>query len=410
MTGKVTDNLAGNLAGNLVGHTPDFGLYIHWPFCLSKCPYCDFNSHVVSAVDEDKWQKALLSELSHMAELSDHSRYGRRPLTSIFVGGGTPSLMPVRLLGRLIEEAEKLFGFAPDIEITAEANPTSVETNKLQGFQSAGINRLSLGVQALDDDALGFLGRGHSAQEAITALETARTLFARLSVDLIYGRKDQTADHWRGELSKALSFGLDHLSLYQLTIEQGTQFYTRARAGEILSLNDDEMASLYEITEELTNAQNMDCYEVSNYAKDGGASRHNLTYWRTGDWIGIGPGAYGRLTMTDGAAYYRQETALRRSPTGWLEQALRDGHGIDKTARETGDTIIEEILMMGLRLAEGVPLSRITRLTGQSEWPFAPDTLTPFIEAGWLRFDNDHLSASFEGRIRLNYILQKLLA
>ena len=401
--------MTGNMTGNISGNTPDFGLYIHWPFCLSKCPYCDFNSHVASAVDEDKWQEAMLSELSYMAELSDCSRYGRRPLTSIFVGGGTPSLMPVRLLGRLITQAESLFGFAPDIEITAEANPTSVETSKLQGFHSAGINRLSLGVQALDDEALAFLGRGHSAQEAITALTTARTIFDRLSVDLIYGRKDQTAAHWRGELSQALSFGLDHLSLYQLTIEQGTQFYTRARAGEILSLNDDDMAGLYAITEELTKAQNMHCYEVSNYAKQGAASRHNLTYWRTDDWIGIGPGAYGRMSLTKDDAYYRQETALRRSPTGWLEQTLHDGHGIDNTQLETGDTIIEEILMMGLRLAEGVPLSRITRLTGRTDWPFDKQALAPFIEAGWLSLNGDHLSASFEGRIRLNYILQKLL-
>lgn len=401
--------MTGKMSGNMSGNTPDFGLYIHWPFCVSKCPYCDFNSHVASAVDEEKWQQALLSELSHMAELSDRSRYGRRPLTSIFVGGGTPSLMPVPLLARLIEEAETLFGFAPDIEITAEANPTSVETSKLQGFQSAGINRLSLGVQALDDEALAFLGRGHSAQEAITALEKARSLFERLSVDLIYGRKDQTAAQWRSELSQALSFGLDHLSLYQLTIEQGTQFYTRARAGEILNLNDDDMAGLYEITEELTIAQNMHCYEVSNYAKQGGASRHNLTYWRTDDWVGIGPGAYGRMSMTDGATYYRQETAMRRSPTGWLDQTLREGHGIDKTHHEKGNTIIEEILMMGLRLAEGVPLSRITRLTGRTDWPFTQDALTPFIESGWLTLEGDHLAASFEGRIRLNYILQKLL-
>ena len=388
---------------------PDISLYIHWPFCRKKCPYCDFNSHVASDIDEAAWQKAFIAELEHMARLSETATYGKRPLHSIFIGGGTPSLMPIALLGTVLERAESLFGFAADIEITAEANPTSVETEKLQGFYDAGVNRLSLGVQALDDEALHFLGRGHSAQEAITALTTARTIFDRLSVDLIYGRKYQTAAHWRGELSQALSFGLDHLSLYQLTIEQGTQFYTRARAGEILSLNDDDMAGLYAITEELTKAQNMHCYEVSNYAKQGAASRHNLTYWRTDDWIGIGPGAYGRMSLTKDDAYYRQETALRRSPTGWLEQTLHDGHGIDNTHLETGDTIIEEILMMGLRLAEGVPLSRITRLTGRTDWPFDKQALAPFIEAGWLSLDGDHVSASFEGRIRLNYILQKLL-
>lgn len=385
---------------------PDFGLYIHWPFCLSKCPYCDFNSHVVSTIDEGAWQTALSAELGHMARLAEQSKHGLRPLTSIFVGGGTPSLMPVDLLASLIAQAEALFGFDDAIEITAEANPTSVETEKLQGFYDAGIRRVSLGIQALDDEALSFLGRGHSAKEAIQALEKARLLFDSLSVDLIYGRKDQSAEAWEKELSHALSFGLDHLSLYQLTIEQGTQFYTRARAGEILNLDDDAMAILYEVTEQMTGAHNMACYEISNYAKQGAQSRHNLTYWRSQDWIGIGPGAFGRMTMEDG----RMETATRRSPQGWLAQCAEKNHGIDHQHLEKDDAVIEEILMMGLRLAEGVPLSRLTALTGRKTWPFAEDALDDFIKEGWLTLSENRLCASFEGRLRLNYILKTLLA
>ena len=385
---------------------PDFGLYIHWPFCLSKCPYCDFNSHVVSAIDEGAWHKALSAELYHMARLADQSKHGRRPLTSIFVGGGTPSLMPVDLLASLIRQAEALFGFDDAIEITAEANPTSVETDKLQGFYEAGIRRLSLGVQALEDEALAFLGRGHSAKEAIRALETARQLFDRLSIDLIYGRKDQSAAAWEQELSDALSFGLDHLSLYQLTIEQGTQFYTRARAGEILNLDDDAMAHLYEVTEGMVKTHNMANYEISNYAKTGAQSRHNLTYWRSQDWIGIGPGAYGRMTLEGG----RQETATRRSPQGWLAQCAEQGHGIDRHHLETGDAVLEEIMMMGLRLAEGVPLSRLRELTGADKWPFAKQALDDFISEGWLALSDERLIATFEGRLRLNYILKTLLA
>ena len=387
-------------------NSPDLGLYIHWPFCLSKCPYCDFNSHVVATIDEGAWHQALSSELAHMAELCEASSYGKRPLTSIFIGGGTPSLMPVSLLASLITQAETHFGFTPNIEITAEANPTSVETAKLQGFYDAGVNRISLGVQALDDDALAFLGRGHSAKEAIAALDTARQLFDRLSVDLIYGRAGQSAAAWEKELTQALSCGLDHLSLYQLTIEQGTQFYTRHKKGEILNLGEDDMADLYEVTEAHITDHDMACYEISNYAKQGAESRHNLIYWRTDDWIGIGPGAFGRMTMPQG----RQEIATRRSPAGWLSQTSITGNGIDTKTLETDDAIMEEIFMMGLRAAEGVPLSRLTRLTGAKKWPFAQGDIASLCEAGWLICDETRIRASFEGRLRLNYILQTLLA
>jgi len=383
------------------------GLYIHWPFCLSKCPYCDFNSHVVTQIDEEAWQTALISELEHMARFSETSTYRKRPLHSIFVGGGTPSLMPTKLLHAVIEKAQSLFGFIPDIEITAEANPTSVETDKLQGFYEAGVNRLSLGVQALDDTSLHFLGRGHNSQEALKALEKARHLFDRLSIDLIYGRKDQTAEQWQRELSHALSFDLDHLSLYQLTIEPGTQFYTRARRGEVLSLNDDDMADLYQITETQTALHHLSNYEVSNYATQKGQSRHNLLYWRSQDWLGIGPGAHGRLTKDNG----RLETVTRRSPQGWLSQVNEQSHAIDTQQLDTGTAIIEEIMMMGLRLAEGVPLSRLSAVQDTSAgWPFDAGCIQQFQDEGWLEVTPTHMKASFEGRLRLNYILQALLA
>ena len=387
-------------------NSSQLGLYIHWPFCLSKCPYCDFNSHVASDIDEEAWHKALITELHHMAELSQRSAYGRRPLSSVFFGGGTPSLMPTRIMSSLITEAEKLFGFMADIEITAEANPTSVETAKLQGFQQAGVNRVSLGIQSLDDTALSFLGRGHSANEAIKALELSRELFDRVSIDLIYGLKDQSVADWEGQLSKALSFDLDHLSLYQLTIEPGTQFYSRARKGEVLNLDDDAMADLYLITETQTAAHGLFNYEVSNYARSGAQSRHNLLYWRCQDWLGIGPGAHGRLTLADG----RREIVTRRSPQGWLTQIQDKGHGISQSMVDNQEAICEEILMMGLRLSEGVPLSRLSQLAGTSDWPFTRQQIEPLISEGWLSLENDQLIANFEGRLRLNYMLQALLA
>ena len=383
-----------------------FGLYIHWPFCLSKCPYCDFNSHVSQQIDIPRWQEALLTELTAMAAFYDQHFDKRQPFSSLFFGGGTPSLMPPSIMEALITSAETLFGFTSDIEITAEANPTSVETQKLADFKSAGINRVSMGVQALDDEALRFLGRGHSANDAIIAMEKARHLFDRLSIDLIYGRIGQSQDAWRTELSQALSFGLDHLSLYQLTIEQGTQFYTRHKAGEALAVPDDEMASLYEITEEMAHQKGLFNYEVSNYAAHGAQSRHNLTYWRTGDWLGIGPGAYGRLTTPKG----RVETMMRRSPAGWLDQVQAQSHGVDKRQIDDKDALYEEIMMMGLRLAEGVPLARLRTLCGFADWPFHDKAVSSFIDAGWMTLTDEVMRLTLEGRLRLNFILQEILA
>ena len=389
----------------------DLGLYIHWPFCLSKCPYCDFNSHVASAIDHDEWQKAMLADLQQTARQLEASFYGRRPLSSIFIGGGTPSLMPPSLLQKLLESADDLFGFTDDIEITAEANPTSVETAKLTDFRSAGVNRISLGVQALDDQALAFLGRTHGADDAIAALQVARQLFERVSIDLIYGRQGQNPDQWHSELQQALSFGLDHLSLYQLTIEPGTVFHTRYRKGEALNLPDDDMAVLYDITEAEMLAHHMPCYEISNYAKSGSESRHNLIYWRSQDWLAIGPGATGRLTIkTDKDGLARTQTVKRKSPAGYLSQMADCGHSIASQETESGTPVLEEIMMMGLRLSEGVPLSRLTQLCDLSDWPFSDDVLAPFIEAEWLEKTNTHLKATYEGRLRLNYLLQALLA
>ena len=383
-----------------------FGLYVHWPFCRAKCPYCDFNSHVVQTIDEEAWRQALLTDLDHSLHQMTEAGGTIGPLSSIFFGGGTPSLMPPHIISDIIERAVSLCGATDDCEITAEANPTSTETATLRAFRDAGINRVSLGIQALDDEALRFLGRDHSATEALAALGQARDLFDRVSFDLIYGRVGQTAADWEAELTTALSFDLDHLSLYQLTIEQGTQFYTRHRKGETLSLSDDDMATLYEMTGDITKQAGLSHYEVSNYAKEGAQSRHNLIYWQTGDWLGIGPGATGRY-RGDGQ---RHEIVKRRSPSAYLQQIKETGHAIDSQYQETKEGYFEEIMMMGMRLKNGVPLSRLQAHLGLTSWPFAPDLVSPLTEAGWLTITDDVCRASDEGRLRLNYLLGRLLA
>ena len=272
-------------------HAP-LGLYIHWPFCLAKCPYCDFNSHVSDTVDMAAFGDALCQEMTHMAGLLA----AHRPLTSLFFGGGTPSLMAPALVGRVIDHANKLFGLDPAVEITAEANPTSVEAGRMLAFRRTGVNRVSMGVQSLDDKVLAFLGRAHSAAEAQQALDTIRTAFDQISIDLIYATPGQTKARWRQQLEQALAFDLTHLSLYQLTIEPGTVFYSRQRRGEVMTLNDDRAAALFDITQEMTGVAGLPAYEISNHAKPGFECRHNLTYWQGGDWLGIGPGAHGRFT------------------------------------------------------------------------------------------------------------------
>ena len=321
-------------------------LYIHWPFCLAKCPYCDFNSHVRSGVDTAAWEAALLADLRFEAELA-----AGEPLDSIFFGGGTPSLMPPELVARLLAEAELLWGFAPDIEITLEANPSSVETGKFGALAQAGVNRVSLGVQALDDDVLRFLGRLHDANEALVALETAQRHFKRVSFDLIYARPGQSEAQWYRELARALDFGTGHLSLYQLTIEPQTRFATDVRSAIITPLDDERAADLYIQTQEMTQAAGLPAYEISNHARPGEESRHNLTYWRYRDYVGIGPGAHGRR----GA----MATLRHKKPENYLAAVARQGHGLQDERALGKSEQASEALLMGLRLAEGVDLAAL---------------------------------------------------
>ena len=319
----------------------DLALYVHWPFCVSKCPYCDFNSHVRAQVDQEQWRDALLADLAYEAAQTP----GRR-LTSIFFGGGTPSLMPPATVAALIEAAGRHWGFAEGIEITLEANPSSVEAARFADLARAGVNRVSLGLQSLDDEALHFLGRAHDVQEGLMALGTAQSVFARVSFDLIYALPGQSADAWAAELERALGFGTGHLSLYQLTIEPGTRFAALAAKGELVPADPDESATLYELTQALTGAAGLPAYEISNHARRGEESRHNLAYWRYGTFAGVGPGAHGRR---NGLA-----TQRHRKPENWLNALDRNGHGIVEETQIPPAEQRVEALLMGLRLAEGI--------------------------------------------------------
>ena len=376
-------------------------LYIHWPFCLAKCPYCDFNSHVRDSIPQARFRAALRTELAWEAE-----RLGRRRLTSVFFGGGTPSLMEPETVARLLEDAFRFFEPAPDIEITLEANPTSVEAEKLAAFRDAGVNRASLGVQSLDPSALAMLGRQHSAGQAVAALEVARRIFPRLSFDLIYARPGQAEAAWRAELRAALALAADHLSLYQLTIEEGTRFETLHRRGEIVLPDGDAAAALYEATADEAGRFGLLPYEVSNYALPGAESRHNLTYWRYADYAGIGPGAHGRL-MLDGALV---ATRRHRAPEVWAERVERNGHG--STAQEVlipADKA-REMLLMGLRLSEGVDAARLLARSGVAlADAVEPDVLRDAIEAGYVTLADGRLTATPEGRLRLDSLLVALV-
>ncbi|MPY73122.1 MAG: coproporphyrinogen III oxidase [Alphaproteobacteria bacterium] len=377
-------------------------LYVHWPFCLSKCPYCDFNSHVRETIDQDRWRAALLGDLEAAAAAG-----GRRALTSIFFGGGTPSLMAARTAGAIIERAARLWSVTPDTEITLEANPTSVEAGRLADYRAAGVNRVSLGVQALDDAALRFLGRGHSAAEAVRAVEAAARIFDRFSFDLIYGRPGQTAGAWRAELAQALALADDHLSLYQLTLEPRTAFFRRAQAGEALILDEDGTAALYELTQSLLADAGMPAYEISNHAKPGRECRHNLVYWRYGDYLGVGPGAHGRHTA-EGA---KVATRRIRSPEDWLG-ALESGQGaLAEETRLDARERFTELMMMGLRLAEGVPMARIRAVCGEgAETWIDRGKLRDLVDEGYLDPAAGVLRATVAGRQRLDAVLAHLLA
>jgi oxygen-independent coproporphyrinogen-3 oxidase len=322
-------------------------LYIHWPFCLAKCPYCDFNSHVRNSVDHAAWQASLLADMHHEAEVA-----GGEPLTSIFFGGGTPSLMPPALVARLLDEAERLWGFAEGIEITLEGNPSSIEAANYAQLASAGINRASIGLQAFDNATLRFLGRLHDAEEGLAALDVAQRHFARVSFDLIYARPGQSVAAWTAELARALALGTGHLSLYQLTIEPGTRFETMVRKGDFIPLDEDAAADLFDLTREMTAAAGLPAYEISNHARPGEESRHNLAYWRYQDTCGIGPGAHGRR---GGVA-----TVRHRKPENWLAAVSGQGHGIVE-ARNLGQREqAAEAMLMGLRLNEGVDLASLS--------------------------------------------------
>jgi oxygen-independent coproporphyrinogen-3 oxidase len=377
-------------------------LYIHWPFCSAKCPYCDFNSHVRDRVDHDAFAAALRAELAYEA-----ARAGRRKLASIFFGGGTPSLMRPETVAALIGDATRLFDAVPDIEITLEANPTSVEREKLRAFRDAGVNRVSLGVQSLDAAALAFLGRRHDVAEAIRALEFAREIFSRASFDLIYARPGQTEASWRAELRQALALAADHLSLYQLTIEPGTQFATLHQRGDFALPEGEDAARLYDATADEAARFGLLRYEVSNYAKPGAESRHNLAYWRYGDYLGIGAGAHQRLTLADGSL---RAARRHRAPEEWLARVRRDGHAIVEEEALSPRDRSREALLMGLRLREGVDPARIEARCGV-RFGDAVDArmLAALIDDGLLAWRDGRLAATDAGILRLDALLPVLL-
>ncbi len=378
-----------------------FALYIHWPFCLSKCPYCDFNSHVRDTIDDARWRAALLTELDYVAR-----RTSGRTVDSIFFGGGTPSLMAPATVAAILERIAARWPMAADAEITLEANPTSVERKRLADIRAAGVNRLSLGVQALDDGALAFLGRQHSADEALAAVAEAARLFERYSFDLIYGRPEQDAAAWRGELDRALGHARGHLSLYQLTLEAGTPFHDLWRRGRLDPLDEDAAADLYTMTQEILDDAGLPAYEVSNHAAPGAESRHNLIYWRYGDYAGIGPGAHGRLTI-DGEKIATQRI---RSPEAWLEQVETAGHGEEPAETLSPDTQLTEIVLMGLRLAEGVPESRLVAACGRGiDDAFDPDRLAALIDGGFMTRSDGRIRTTPAGRTRLDAVIAHLL-
>ena len=374
---------------------------MHWPFCRAKCPYCDFNSHVRSAVDHGRWAEALVRELDHFAELTPG-----RSLSSIFFGGGTPSLMEPATVAAVIERAQQRWPCAPDIEITLEANPTSVEADRFRGFRAAGVNRVSLGVQALNDQDLALLGREHGAAEALAAVALAARVFPRHSFDLIYARPGQSPEDWRAELARALDHANGHLSVYQLTIEPGTRFHTLVQQGALHPLDQDRQGALYELTQAVLDEAGLPAYEISNHARAGEESRHNLVYWRYGEYVGIGPGAHGRLLL-DGV---RTATRTRRLPERWLAAVEGHGHGEEPREPVAAESQLIELLMMGLRLREGVPLARIEAIAGRP-WRdgLDPAGLARALAAGWLVLSDERLAATATGRQRLDGVLRALV-
>lgn len=381
-----------------------FGLYVHWPFCVSKCPYCDFNSHVREQVDARRWQAAYLAEIGHYAEAG----IGRgETITSIFFGGGTPSLMSPETAAAILERIARHWTLAPDLEVTLEANPNSAEAGKFAAFAAAGVNRLSIGVQSFDAAALKFLGRAHDAGEARRAIEAAQKAVPRYSFDLIYARPEQDEKSWRAELTEALKLAGDHLSLYTLTIEPNTGFAGSVARGVLHPMEADAQAALYDVTQAIMEDAGMPAYEISNHAKPGGESRHNLVYWRSGQYVGIGPGAHGRILRNGHWA----GTTTRRRPETWLEQVEAQGHGRESETPVSNAERAEEALMMGLRLREGVHAVNFRAATGLDLDVVVPAERSASLEkAGLLERTPDKIVATKDGRAVLDGLLAKLLS
>jgi len=378
---------------------PGFGVYVHWPFCLAKCPYCDFNSHVrYEKPDEARFTAAIAKELEHAAAIT-----GPRTVNSVFFGGGTPSLMSAETVAKILQEIKRHWTPAPDMEVTLEANPTSVEAERFRGYRTAGVTRVSLGVQSLNNDALKFLGRLHTAEEALNAVDIARKNFERISFDLIYARPGQTPTAWREELSRALHEGMEHLSVYQLTIEPGTPFETLFRKGSLKILDDEQGRALWDVTQELCNAAGLPAYEISNHARPGAECRHNLVYWRYGEYVGAGPGAHGRLGTGDG----RLATMTEKHPERWLARVEQDGHGLVVSDRLSRSEQADEYLLMGLRLREGIDLARYLKLAGE---PLDPAQIYALQEHGLIESKGGVLRVTASGFPLLDSIVADLAA
>ncbi|MEQ1941440.1 radical SAM family heme chaperone HemW [Mesorhizobium sp. VNQ89] len=379
-------------------NAPGFGVYVHWPFCAAKCPYCDFNSHVRhQPVDQERFVAAFETELATMRE-----RTGARTVTSIFLGGGTPSLMKPETVGAVLDAVAREWVVPDGIEVTLEANPSSVEAERFRGYRAAGVNRVSLGVQALHDRDLRFLGRLHNVEEALVAIDLARKTFPRLSFDLIYARPGQTPEQWEAELKEAIGYAVDHLSLYQLTIEEGTRFHALHAAGKFEIPDGDLAAELYAATQEVTAARGLPAYEISNHAKPGAESRHNLTYWRYGEYVGVGPGAHGRFVENG----RRVVTIAEKMPETWANLVEARGHGVVDGEVLTRSEEADEFLLMGLRLAEGIDLTRYEALSGRG---FAPGRLSVLQDEGLVApIGNSRLRATPSGMIVLDAVVADL--
>jgi oxygen-independent coproporphyrinogen-3 oxidase len=377
---------------------PGFGVYLHWPFCAAKCPYCDFNSHVRhQGVDQERFAAAFAAELATM-----RARTGPRTVTSIFLGGGTPSLMKPETVAAVFDAVARNWTVAHGAEVTLEANPSSVEAGRFRGYRAAGVNRVSLGVQALNDRDLKFLGRLHDVEEALVAIGLARDIFPRLSFDLIYARPRQTPDAWAAELERAIGYAVDHLSLYQLTIEEGTPFHALHAAHKFEIPEPEVAAELYAVTQQVTAARGLPAYEISNHARPGAESRHNLTYWRYGEYVGVGPGAHGRFIERG----HRVVTFTERMPETWLNLVEARGHGVigGETLTRTEET--DEFLLMGLRLTEGIDLARYEELSGR---PFSTPRLSVLQDEGLVeQVGNSRLRATPSGMIVLDAVVADL--